>query len=366
MKPKILFIGSFILPKNGHYGGVYFASTTLRDGLKKEGYEIVEMDTTLKDMSETRVYKRIPDILIRQIKFIYKIIRNPRSKYLFVFLSGGGSYIDKFLPILFAKLLFMKVVLFPRSGHLIRDMGKLGFKCFILAGLRMSDKIICQSEFWKEYFYQQKVNENKLSVIENWVADHMIQTSTHLNFHSSYTDINQHPFKIVFVSRIEKAKGVDDIIELAKNLKNKLNISIDVYGSGGYERTFKNKIRQNDIEKELSFKGWLKKEEMLQTINSYNLAIFTSVTEGYPNALLDYIFSKIPVISTNLPMVTAVGKHNILYYEVNNTADLELKTLFAVSNYNLMVQKAEILYQEKKDNNNLATALSKLKASIGE
>lgn len=88
MSNKILFIGSFNKPKNGHYGGVYFASTTLRDGLTKEGYQIVEMDTTLKDIAETRVYKRLPNIITRQFKFLFLILFNCKAKYIFVFLSG--------------------------------------------------------------------------------------------------------------------------------------------------------------------------------------------------------------------------------------------------------------------------------------
>src|SRR5699024_10214481 len=98
MGSKILFIGSFKKPKSGHYGGVYFASTTLRDGLAKEGYQIIEMDTTLKDISETRVHKRLPDIIIRQFRFLYTILFNSKAREFFVFLSGGSSYIDKFTP----------------------------------------------------------------------------------------------------------------------------------------------------------------------------------------------------------------------------------------------------------------------------
>src|SRR5690606_28223679 len=107
---------------------------------------------------------------------------------------------------------------------------------------------------------------------------------------------NKETFKIVFVSRIEKAKGVDEIIALAQQLRNKLDFSIYVYGAGRYQKEFIKSIKSNQLEDVIHFKGWLEKEKMLKTINNHHLAIFPSQTEGYPNSLLDYIFAKIPLI----------------------------------------------------------------------
>src|SRR5690606_14825935 len=104
------------------------------------------------------------------------------SKYLFVFLSGGGSYIDKFLPILFAKFLGKIVVIFPVSGHLIADHKRILFKYFIDIILKYSNHVICQSMFWKEYFSSKDVNENKLYIIENWVDNTAIIKSKSINF----------------------------------------------------------------------------------------------------------------------------------------------------------------------------------------
>src|SRR5690554_5713195 len=105
MKDKVLFIGSFIKPKNGSYGGVLFASTSLRDKLINEGYKVVELDTTLKDISVTKVSKRFGNIFLRQLKFLYRILTTRKAKTLLVFVSAGNSYIDKLPSIFLAKLL---------------------------------------------------------------------------------------------------------------------------------------------------------------------------------------------------------------------------------------------------------------------
>lgn len=355
---QILFIGSFKLPRNGHYGGVYFASTTLRDGLKKEGFQIIELDTTLKDITETRVYKRLPDILGRQFRFLYLIFRHSKAKFLFVFLSGGGSYVDKFLPILLAKCLRKKVVVFPRSGYLIQDHSKKKFKFFIDCIFKLTDKIVCQSSFWEEYLLSKNVVSDKLVVVENWVDDKKIEDSRSLVY--PRFEKEKDVFRIVFVSRLEKAKGIDDIIELGKQLKDKINFSIHVYGAGSYQNEFIENIKANNLEDLVFFKGWLAKEKMLKTINFYHLGIFSSQTEGYPNGLLDYIFSKIPIVSSNILMVTAIGKEDILYYELGNITMMIEKILMIYGDYENAVFRSTRLYESKLIDNNVDICVKKI------
>ncbi|GEM_PF-2169877 len=359
---KILFIGSFNLPENGQYGGVYFASTTLRDGLKKDGFQIIEMDTTLKNIAEARVSRRLPSILYRQFKFLLTIILNPRARFLFVFLSGGGSYIDKFLSIVLAKFLCIRVIVFPRSGHLIKDYDKKMFKFFINSVLKMTDKVVCQSTFWEDYFTSKNVDVNKLTVIENWVDPVKLEDSVSLEFPNFESQKGM--FKIVFLSRIEKTKGINDIIELGKKLKGKINFSIHVYGAGSYQKELIESIKANNLNDIIFFEGWLEKENILNIINSFHLAVFPSQTEGYPNGLLDYIFSKIPILSTNIPMVKAVGNTDLYYYEVGNINQMSENVMIIAKEYNTAKAKSQRLYDLKKIENSFENSVKKLKRII--
>lgn len=362
MESNILFIGSFEKPKNGHYGGVYFASTHLRDGLKKDGFTVIEMDTTLKDISQTRISKRIPDIIIRQFRFLITIIKHYKATHLFIFLSGGGSYIDKFPSILLAKVLRIKIFIFPRSGHLYSDFKKSHYRWFVNRTLNRADKIICQSAFWREFFISHGVNESKLEVIENWVDNMKLEESQELDF----PEYNGGMFKIIYVSRIEKSKGVDDILLLAKKLRGKLDFSINVYGAGSYQMDFLSNIKSNQVDDVVHFKGWLQKDKMMKVINGHHLAIFPSQTEGYPNSLLDYIFAKIPVLASKIPMVKAVGKENMYYYSIENPEDIAENVLDIVAEYTLAMEKAKRIYTEKIVNNRLSNVMTKLNLLVNE
>src|SRR5690606_21056043 len=200
------------------------------------------------------------------------------------------------------------------------------FKFFIDRIFKLTDKIVCQSSFWEEYLLSKNVVSDKLVVIENWVDDKKIEDSRSLVY--PRFEKEKDVFRIVFVSRLEKAKGIDDIIELGKQLKDKINFSIHVYGAGSYQNEFIENIKANNLEDLVFFKGWLAKEKMLKIINSYHIAIFPSKTEGYPNSLLDYVFSKIPIIASDIPMVVAVGGDKMSYFDKNNHNTLAQKVLF--------------------------------------
>lgn len=357
MKNQILFIGSFILPKNGHYGGVYFASTSLRDKMKNEGIEVIELDTTLKDISVTKVSKRIPTIIARNFRFLYKILFSPQTKILFVFVSAGNSYLDKLASIVLARLLQKKIILFPRSGHLMTDFEKPFYKFFIRKALNNVSSIICQSGYWRDYFISKEIDKNKLKVIENWIPDEIILKSKELNY-PNYDFNSKEIFQMVFVSRIEVAKGINDLIEVAKSLPKRLKIKIDVYGEGSYKDEFLSLIKKEQLGGVISYKGWLGKSKMQEVLNNYHLALFTSRVEGYPNSLHDFIFSKTPILAYNIPAVKAVGGECIMYYQ--DTGTMVKNILYSVRNYTEISSKAGELYEQKVNNNNIDFAFKEL------
>ncbi|HEY5592370.1 MAG TPA: glycosyltransferase [Paludibacter sp.] len=351
---KVLFIGSFKRPKEGAFGGVYFASTTLKSALEAKDIEIVKLDTTLKSIKETSVFKRFPSLIIRNITFLWKIMMNRKTKSLIVFLSAGNSYLDKLPSILLARVLQKKIVAFPVSGFIIRDYENWVYKIFIRWVMKLSDIVVCQSDFWKDFFISHSVSASKLEVIENWVMDATIEKSNDISF-QTYPPNSTEVLKLIFVSRIEEAKGVNDIVELAKSLKDIFSLEINIYGDGSYVNKLQMDIERYHLNNCVKICGWLDHRNMQEVINKHHVALFTSRFEGYPNALLDYIFSKIPIVATNIPTVKAVGRDLISYYEPGNIVQFAEKIKWCHDNYATASKMAEKLIVEKGIKNNLQT-----------
>lgn len=348
-----MFIGSFRLPKDGAFGGVYFASTTLEAALETKNFKIIELDTTLKNIKERGVLKRLPSLIIRNFVFLWKIAVNIKSKNVIVFLSAGNSYLDKLPSILLAKILQKKVVIFPVSGFIIRDYENWFYKSLIGWTMNLSDIVVCQSDFWKEFFLKHNISEHKLKVIENWVTDITIKKSRDILF-KTYHPFGEEVFRLIFVSRIEAAKGINDIVELAKLLKDKFSFEINIYGDGSYVQDLQADIDRFDLSDFVKIRGWLDQKNMQEVINKHHIALFTSRFEGYPNALLDYVFSKIPIVATSIPTVKAVGKDLITYYDPGNIDQFAEKIKWCFENYSVVIKMAEQLIIAKEVDNNLS------------
>jgi glycosyltransferase involved in cell wall biosynthesis len=354
---KIIIIGSFKKSKNGSYGGIYYACSSLRDKFIEEGFIITELDTTLKDISDYKIKNRIFTLIFRNIYFVFSILFNPRSKNILIFVSSGTSYIDKLLPILIAKVMFKKIIIFPRSGHILLDFNNKFYKIIINIVMLLSSNVICQSTFWESFFIDHKVSKKKLFVIENWVPNSVINKT--FNFKKKY--FNSNLFKIISVSRIEKDKGIDSIINLAQKLNGKFNFIIDIYGRGSYEQELINLIKINNLQNIVYFKGWLDKDNMHTKIYQYDLAILFSNIEGYPNVILDYIFSKIPILASDNLILRSIGNNLITYTDTNNIDSMSEDILNCKFNYNIISDNAIILYDLKININNINFLFNKIK-----
>lgn len=112
---------------------------------------------------------------------------------------------------------------------------------------------------------------------------------------------NAKKFKIVFMARINRLKGLDVVFSLAEYIEKsdslKATIIMDFYGP----------IDKNDeghfntlVEKFcfVSYKGILQPDDIYKTLNQYDvLALPTKYfTEGFPGSILDAYISGIPVV----------------------------------------------------------------------
>jgi glycosyltransferase involved in cell wall biosynthesis len=116
--------------------------------------------------------------------------------------------------------------------------------------------------------------------------------------------VDNHYFRIVFMSRINKMKGIDYAFKLAENFNNYHNqkrpVIIDFYGPIEIEDKsyFLNNIKKYP---NITYKGILQPEQIYETIHKYDLMIFPTryYTEGFPGTILDAYISGLPIVATN-------------------------------------------------------------------
>ena len=110
-------------------------------------------------------------------------------------------------------------------------------------------------------------------------------------------------FRIVFMARINKKKGLDWMDILASHIEDnyaKGNVIIDFYGPlfEGDKAFFSEMLSRHPMT--MNYKGALNPSEIVQILSDYDVLVLPThyYTEGFPGSILDAYRSGIPVIVT--------------------------------------------------------------------
>jgi glycosyltransferase involved in cell wall biosynthesis len=169
------------------------------------------------------------------------------------------------------------------------------------------------------------------------------QILCNFRIHSFVPDfsLNNNGFRIVFMARICRSKGIEDMFRLADFIKNKYPsdnlISIDFYGPVAREdeEYFMREITNSDI---CNYNGILEPDEIYKMLSTYDVLVLPTKYpgEGFPGTILDAYISGLPVIVTNWMYISEFvedGKTGFLYDPE------DVKQLFS---------RIELLIQDKK------------------
>ncbi|MBF0233968.1 MAG: glycosyltransferase family 4 protein [Desulfamplus sp.] len=112
----------------------------------------------------------------------------------------------------------------------------------------------------------------------------------------NFCKVNFEKKRLVFLSRVEKAKGIYETIEAFKILKKVDNsIMLDIAGDGPELESVKKAYA--NIEG-IKFHGYLGDDEKYKLLSTSTLFVFPSYSEGMPNCVLEAMACGLPVITT--------------------------------------------------------------------
>ncbi|MDO6596777.1 glycosyltransferase [Oceanihabitans sp. 2_MG-2023] len=103
------------------------------------------------------------------------------------------------------------------------------------------------------------------------------------------------PFQIVAVGRLNPVKNQESLIKSIA-LINEL-VSLNIYGIGALEEELKTLSTSLNLNKTITFKG--NSNTIDQEIVKHHCLVLTSLSEGFPNVILEAMSLGVPVIATN-------------------------------------------------------------------
>ena len=357
--PNVIFIGSFIdEAKDGSVGGQMFACRSILNSQISARVNFLLIDSTVDTVPIPPLSKRFFKIFPRFF-LLFKYLLTKKVDKVLIFSSTGPSFIEKGLAVIVCKLFFKKVIFAPCSG-LMKDAVKKSalFRSYVRFILRISDKVICQSESWKVFYKNiYSRNDQKFIVILNWIDLH-----EYIENNPVYHNKSDHAHMLLFLGWIEEYKGIFDLIEAINLIKDKISgLKVDIYGSGKAEKLAVKKCRDYGLQHICIFKGRANQVVRFEALASADFYVLPSHAEGFPNALLEAMASGLPSIASNVGGVSEIiitNKTGMLVepgdvvalsqaiYELYSNK--ELRAELSMNGRNKIIEKNSLEIAEKK------------------
>lgn len=137
----------------------------------------------------------------------------------------------------------------------------------------------------------------------------------------------KYDLSLAYVGRVY-LEGQKNLVEAIKGIeKSKLNIHLDILGSGPDVNSLKEYIKDNKLEEKITLFGWVKNPWSILKNKGIDGLILTSRFEGLPMVLLEAMSYGIPCIVSDFKGFDDVLKPKVngVYYKLNNIDDLENK-----------------------------------------
>ncbi len=353
-KKSIIFIGSFVnKSKSGHVGGQMYACTTLINSSISNNVNWHLIDSTSSTNKGRSFLSRLFMSIVRFSKLIYYLLFK-KVDLLLIFCSNGFSFREKALMARIGNLFGKKTILAPRSGLIKNDIEQSEkFKSIVIKSMNYVDVILCQGESWQKFYRglcQNKTTEFK--IIHNW-----IDVKPYININKSTKSTEY--FNVVFIGWITKNKGVYDLLEAARQLKNE-KITFYLAGDGDEFEKLQEKIIELDLQEKFLLLGWVTGTKKFEYLKIADTFVLPSYREGYPNALIEAMASKTAVISTkvgSIPDLITDEKNGFLI-EPGDTQQMARLILTLKDNPKLRIQIATNAQQRILENNSVEKAIN--------
>jgi len=290
---------------------------------------------------EKYIYNFLPILFI---VYIYRIIcsifiilrQNPD-----IIITNSHLFHDTF-PMFFTKNRLIKK--FVYLHHIISEQKRSGISSIITSFLeRTSFSIIRNSNCivftdstvnMEALIDKYNFNSNNVHVIRNGLDMHLINS----------VKASQKPFfDICYCGRLNRTKGIFDLVELVRIIKKNIpNIVCVIIGNGREKDNLVKLIKKNNLEKNFVFKGFVEEAEKIQIIKSSRIFVLPSHEEGWGIVIGEAMACGLPVIVYKLPDIVKIWGDNVTWIECFNTIEFANKIVELLTN-----EKLQKLFTDK-------------------
>ena len=286
--------------------------------------------------------------LIDQIRFRYTVNKmHPALIHLNPSL-GFKSFIRDGLFALQAKQLGYPLLIFwhgwAKDFETVVEKNLLGF--FTRTFAKADSFIVLASEFeqkLREWGVTVPIHRGTTNVDESLLAGVDVQ--------AKWTDSARlSQIKILFLARLERAKGVFETVEAIKSLMNKkFPVYLTIAGDGRIRKELEEYTRSlNLTPQDVRFTGDIRGADKIRAFSEHHIYCFpTSYGEGLPTSVLEAMAFGMPVVTTSVGGLKDIFKNGKMGFFTKSTAPEHIAQQLEklINNPKLMKQISEYNYQ---------------------
>lgn len=277
-------------------------------------------DVTLFYLDELKILdnkiNNIPEAILLTKKN-YKILKN------FNIVHSHGLRPD-LITFLYAKKNSRVTTL---HSMIIKDLrSRYGIKGFCISYLWLFiliffNKKVSISNSVKEHLLKKKI---KTQVIYNGIEFNTqardIETDKKYLEIKHYVDsVRKGRIIVGTISHIERIKGIEQLIELAK--KNK-NIFLVIIGDGTYKSKIEQLVSLYNLDDRVFFAGYIDNNAKYYS-KLFDVYVQPSINEGFGLSVIEAICNEIPVVCSNIEVFTELfNKKQISFFQLNDINSL--------------------------------------------
>jgi len=274
---------------------------------------------------KSKPIKKIIRLLTDNVNFVCFLI-SKRIKLVQTTTSfSRGAILRDSIFILLAKLFRCKVIVFFRGWdeEYIKNINKFSFNIIKIIYFK-ADCII-------------DLSQTNINTLINWgyrkkiylettcVADNLL-TNVSLDFiNNKY--LNKKHFRITYIGRIEKSKGIYELLETFAQINNEnFEVRFDIAGDG-YETDYVKKWIIENTYSNIKYHGFVSGDDKRILLENTDIFFFPSHFEGMPNSVLEAMAMGIPVVTRNVGGLNDFFQNGINGYMTESKLPLVFKEL---------------------------------------
>ncbi|HET8685133.1 MAG TPA: glycosyltransferase [Methanosarcina sp.] len=169
----------------------------------------------------------------------------------------------------------------------------------IKEAMNFADKVLSVSEDLKLHIVNLGINEEKVHVVPNGVDTEKFKPAGKAHARN-LLNLPQDKNIVLFVGALRKIKGVDYLIEAAKNFVN-TNTNLFMVGrDDGLRKNLEKRAQELKIADYVRFTGPVNHEDIPLWISASDILVLPSLSEGRPNVILEALACEVPVVATDV------------------------------------------------------------------